>query len=83
MQTFRVTVDVDGRVTIPDTRPGETITIQVSPPSEPTGPIPEAERAAIVARVKRRAEKMRAQLPEPWLSADHGDLLYGDDGLPR
>jgi hypothetical protein len=83
MATYQLTVDPDGRVAIPDTRPGETITIQVSPQSDLTGPIPEAERAAIKARVKRRARKIRAQLPEPWLSADHGDLLYGEDGLPR
>lgn len=24
-----------------------------------------------------------AHLREPYRSADHGDLLYGDDGLPR
>ncbi len=24
-----------------------------------------------------------ARLPEPYRSADHADLLYGDDGLPR
>jgi antitoxin VapB len=24
-----------------------------------------------------------AHLKEPWRSIDHGDLLYGDDGLPR
>ncbi len=24
-----------------------------------------------------------ARLKEPFRSADHGDLLYGDDGLPR
>ncbi len=24
-----------------------------------------------------------AHLKEPFLTADHGDLLYGDDGLPR
>jgi antitoxin VapB len=23
------------------------------------------------------------RLPEPWRSADHADLLYADDGLPR
>ena len=24
-----------------------------------------------------------ARLKEPFLGADHGDLLYGEDGLPR
>lgn len=83
MATMQLTVDPDGRVTIPGTHPGEIVTIQVSRQSELYGPIPEAEQAAIKARVKRRAQKIRAQLPEPWLSADHGDLLFGDDGLPK
>ncbi|HYA17259.1 MAG TPA: type II toxin-antitoxin system VapB family antitoxin [Bryobacteraceae bacterium] len=24
-----------------------------------------------------------ARIKEPWRSVDHGDLLYGEDGLPR
>lgn len=24
-----------------------------------------------------------ARMKEPWRSADHGELLYGDDGLPK
>jgi antitoxin VapB len=28
-------------------------------------------------------EDCAARLKEPYRSADHGDLLYGDDGLPR
>jgi antitoxin VapB len=28
-------------------------------------------------------EDCAARLKEPYRSADHGDLLYGEDGLPR
>lgn len=28
-------------------------------------------------------EDCAARLKEPYRSVDHGDLLYGDDGLPR
>lgn len=87
MATIRVTVDADGRIAIPNTRPGQTLEIDVVPVTgtnqDATGPIPEEERAAIKARVKRLAREIRAELPEPWRSADHGDLLYGDDGLPK
>lgn len=87
MPTFQLTVDPDGRVAIPNTHPGQTVTIQVVPVPDTgddvAGPIPEEERAAIKARVKQRAQKIRAELPEPWRSADHGDLLYGEDGLPK
>lgn len=87
MQTFRLKVDPDGRVAIPDTHPGEIVTIQFTTGAEPTdlttGPIPEEERAAIRDRVMRLAREIREELPEPWRSADHGDLLYGDDGMPK
>ncbi len=88
MQTIHVTVGPDGRVVIPGTRPGQTVTIDVTDVVEtmeqvrPTGPIPEEEWMVIEARIKQRAHKIREELPEPWLSSDHGDLLYGDDGLP-
>jgi hypothetical protein len=87
MQTFQLKVGPDGRVAIPDTHPGEVVTIQVAKDTpvtdERSGPIPEGERAAIRERVMRLAQEIREELPEPWRSADHGDLLYGDDGLPK
>jgi hypothetical protein len=48
-----------------------------------TGPIPQAEREAIRNRVLQLAEKIHEELPEPWKSREHGELLYGEDGLPR
>lgn len=84
MHTFHLTIDPDGRVTIPETQPGQAVTIHLEAPQpDPAGPIPEAEREAIKARVLQLAREIRDELPEPWLSADHGDLLYGDDGLPK
>ena len=66
---------------------GEMISVQVAAVptagDNSTGPIPEEEREAIKARVKKLAREIRAELPEPWRSADHGDLLYGEDGLPK
>jgi hypothetical protein len=55
----------------------------VSAIDDRSGPIPEEDREAIKERILRRARKTRENLPEPWRSADHGDLLYGEDGLPK
>lgn len=87
--TVQVKVDADGRVAIPGARPGQTVTLKIVGLTEPTdhtdniGPIPEDEWAAIEARVKQRARRIREELPEPWLSSNHGDLLYDEDGLPK
>lgn len=87
MQTFELKVGPDGRVEIPDTRPGEIVRIQVArtetPPDNGIDPIPEEDREAIKSQVMQLAREIREELPEPWRSADHGDLLYGDDGLPK
>ncbi len=87
MQTFRLEVDPDGRVEIPDTHPGEIVTIQVAragkAAEDRTYPIPEEDAEAIKNQVMQLAREIREGLTEPWLSADHGDLLYGDDGLPK
>jgi hypothetical protein len=91
MQTLKLTVEADGRVTIPGAKPGQTVTIQLSPEPEPEGSErltlatarTEAERAAVIARIRRLAGEIREGLPEPWKSADHGDLLYDENGLPK
>lgn len=87
MQTFQLKVDPDGRVEIPDTHPGEIVTIQIARPDtvpdNDSDPIPEEDREAIKEQVMKLAREIREGLPEPWRSADHGDLLYGDDGLPK
>lgn len=86
MHTYRITIDPDGRATIPDTHPGQTVTIHLGEPAEPltlATARTEEERDQIVAGIRQAAREIRSQLPEPWLSGDHGDLLYGDDGLPE
>lgn len=91
MQTFRLTVGPDGRVVIPDTGPGQTVTIQIAQAPAPEAPErlsratarTDAERTVVVAEIKRLARDLRAELPTPWRSRDHGDVLYGDDGLPK
>jgi hypothetical protein len=66
MQTCRVTVGPDGQVTIPETRPGETITIQVQHDAEP----PERLTRATAWTEKGRAAVAAADLASatfrPW-----------------
>ena len=52
MQTFTLSVGPDGRVAIPDTRPGETVTIQIGQPPAATAP----ERATF-ATARNGAER--------------------------
>jgi antitoxin VapB len=38
---------------------------------------------ALYGRLKMIAEDCRKHMKEPYLSAEHGDLLYGERGLPK
>jgi len=94
MQTFHLKVDEDGRVTIPDTRPGQVVTVQlpeitelptVNADTECRGPIPKAERAVIKERIQQLAHEIRREMgrDDERLSLTHGDLLYDEHGLPK
>lgn len=41
------------------------------------------ERAGLADRLMAIGRDCAKRLPEPYRTADHGDLLYGEDGLPR
>ncbi len=41
------------------------------------------ERGDLADRLLAIGADCARRLPEPYLSTDHADLLYGDDGLPR
>ena len=87
MQTYRVTVGPDGQVRIPDTRPGQTITIQVPTSPERSEPLTLAtattpeEQEAVIDAIRENARKLQELLEdEPPFTIDD---LYGEDGLPR
>ena len=75
----------DGRVTIPNARPGQTIIVQLD---ESAGPDfltlrtarTDEERAAVVADIKRMSRRLRELLNDD-LPVDPSEL-YGEDGLP-
>ncbi len=84
MQTYRLKVDPEGRVAIPNAEPGQTIVVQVNVemPSHltfATATTPE-EQAAVIADIKRLSGRLRSLLKDD-LPLDP-DELYGDDGLP-
>ncbi len=41
------------------------------------------ESAGMADRIDEIAADMRARLPAGFFDVQHGDLLYGEDGLPR
>jgi antitoxin VapB len=45
--------------------------------------IQSAQRAGLAERLLRIGKDCAAHLKEPFRSADHGDILYDDRGLPR
>lgn len=42
-----------------------------------------AQGAGLADRLLRIGKECAAHLKEPYLSADHGDILYDERGLPR
>lgn len=91
MATYQLTVDPDGRVAIPDTHPGEKITVQVAGvTTEPefltlATARTEEERAIVVEEISRLARELRRELNlgDTLLSQTHGNELYDEHGLPR
>jgi antitoxin VapB len=43
----------------------------------------EAKKAGLAERLLAIGRDSASHLSEPWLSLDHGELLYGEDGLPK
>lgn len=92
MQTYRVTVGPDGQVKIPETRPGETITIRVHHGAETPERLTRAtarteeERAAVAAAIWANARALREAAgigDDEAESLMRADMLYGEDGMPR
>jgi antitoxin VapB len=42
----------------------------------------ETQTTAVTVAVRERLDRVRPRLREPFRSADHGDLLYDQQGLP-
>lgn len=63
---------------------GETLTTAVTEAvRERLERVQSARGAGLKDRLLRIGRDCAAHLQEPYLSADHGDLLYDDKGLPR
>jgi len=88
-----VTVGPDGRVTIPNTHPGETITIHIASVAQAVAPTrltlatarTDDEKTAVIAEIKRLTHELRQELDlgDEHLSRTHGELLYDENGLPK
>lgn len=89
MQTYRLTVGPDGLVRIPDSKPGEVVTVVVeAAPATPleremltlaTAKTPE-ERAEVIASIDADLRELQRLMKNgPIFSTDD---LYGQDGLP-
>lgn len=86
MRTVTVTVDPDGRVAIPGTRPGQRVTNQVEPENAPPPEVAQwspEEVARLTQQLLEGGRRVRERADPAWLALDHGEWLYGPDGLPR
>lgn len=62
---------------------GETITEAIGTALRERLAREQASRGERVARLLAIGERCARHLPEPFSSADHGELLYDGHGLPR
>lgn len=90
MQSYRLVIESDGKVSIPNGQPGRIVTVLVersfqASSSEwgmPISSMTSAERERLKTEFLQRGERIRSRLRDQ-LPLDHDSELYGDDGLPR
>jgi hypothetical protein len=87
MTPIILTVGADGRVKIPGTFAGQTVTIYIEPePASTRDPVstrtPE-EWERIKQEILEEGRRFREQADPEWLKLDHGEWLYDEDGLPK
>jgi hypothetical protein len=88
---MHLTVGPDGRVTVPGAKPGQTVAVEIT--DEPETPErltlatarTEEERDQVIAEIRRAARELRQELSDEdiHIALNHGDYLYGADGLPK
>lgn len=89
MQSYRLVIESDGKVSIPNGQPGRIVTVLVeeSLQANPSGlamPISSmtsAERERLKVEFLQRGKRIRSRLKDQ-LPIDYDSELYGDDGLP-
>ncbi|MBA2521310.1 MAG: hypothetical protein H0V24_16760 [Chloroflexia bacterium] len=86
MKKTTVTAGPDGRIEIPGIRAGQTVTIHVEPESRDTSEVARLsseEQERLVQEQLEAGRRFREKADPEWLELDHGEWLYGPDGLPR
>ena len=90
-RTMQLTVGPDGRIEVPGTEPGQTVTVEIAEAPEKQERLTLAtaktdeERDQIIAEIRRAAQELKRAAgigDDERLSLTHGDLLYDEDGLP-
>ncbi|MDQ3694458.1 MAG: hypothetical protein M3464_12650 [Chloroflexota bacterium] len=86
MKKIPVTAGPDGRIEIPGIQAGQTVTIHVEPIPSDKAETPQRspeEQEKLIQEMLEAGRRVREQASPEWLSLDHGEWLYGPDGLPR
>lgn len=87
MQSYRLVIESDGTVRIPNGQPGRIVTVLVEESVQaiperaiPVSSMTPAERERLKVEFLQRGKRIRSRLSDQ-LSIDDSEL-YGDDGLP-
>ncbi len=86
MRILTLTVEPDGRIAIPGTHAGQTITIHLEPETEPEPAVVRRsaeEQERVIQALVAGGRRVREAADPEWLALDHDELLYGPDGLPK
>ena len=87
MQSYRLVIESDGKVRIPNGQPGRFVTVLVEESVQaipelvmPVSSMTPAERERLKVEFLQRGKRIRSRLSDQ-LPIDDSEL-YGDDGLP-
>jgi hypothetical protein len=89
MQSYRLVIESDGKVSIPNGQPGRIVTVLVeeslqatsSGLAKPISSMMPAERERLKEEFLERGDRIRSRLKDQ-LPINYDSKLYGDDGLP-
>lgn len=90
-RTLQLTVGPDGRIEVPGAKPGQTVTVEIAEAPETPERLTLAtaqtdeERKRIITEILEAAQRLRQELSDEdiQVALNHGDYLYGEDGLPK
>jgi hypothetical protein len=85
VETMTLVVGPDGRVKIPGTKAGQLVTVRIEGEPVERPPLTPEERERIIREQMEESRQTRESADPKKIARalNHGEWLYGPDGLPR